>query len=74
MKQKIKGYRGYWNVIETAYYNGEKVYFMEHDFHGDETCYLICKAVGFINHELVAIAETYDGFYETLGNMDDYLI
>lgn len=74
MKQKIKGYSGYWNIIETAYYKGKKVYFMEHDFYGDETCYLICKAKDDITNELVVIVETYDGFYETLGYIDDQLI
>lgn len=71
MKQKIEGYRGYWTIEDSHYYKGEKMYFMEHDFYGDETCYLICKKVGL---KLVAIAETHDNFLETLANMDDYLI
>jgi hypothetical protein len=70
---KVAGYKGRWTMENSCHFNGEKVYFMEHDIYGDDTCFLICK-INRVTNELVAIAETYDDMYTTIINIEDYLI
>lgn len=54
---KIKGYRGTWYVIDESYYNGEKVYLLEHETYGDEAACLI------VNEKLeVILDDVWNGF------------
>ncbi len=40
-KIKCEGYSGAYTIIDAATYDGEVYVFLEHDFYGDETAYLL---------------------------------
>lgn len=40
-KIKIKGHIGTWYVIDETYFNGKKLYLLEHEIYGDEAAELI---------------------------------
>ena len=56
----VKGYKGKWNAVDERTTGGVTYYFMEHDYYGDETCYLV------INREQTVVIDTYDSLEETL--------
>ena len=71
---KITGYIGRWSAIQSIWLDNNAKYFLfEHDYYGDETCYLVVRFkniydengmdIGITKHE---IYETYDGLVDCL--------
>lgn len=56
---KIEGYKGKWSAIDT--YNN--YYLLEHNYYGDETCYLV------INEDNEVVCETYDDIETALEDL-----
>lgn len=56
---KVEGHRGTWYVIDEGYYNGEKVYLLEHEKHGEEVPSII------VNSDLkIIMEEVTDGLMQ----------
>ena len=72
---RIDGYVGKWSAISKIQTDDLNWYYLfEHDFYGDETCYLVCRVenepgVGLVvsNDEPF---ETYDGIIQCLLDED----
>lgn len=58
---KIEGYIGKWSAIDS-YKN--KYFIMEHNYYGDETCYLV------IDKNNKVICETYDDIITALEDLE----
>lgn len=56
---KIEGYIGKWSAIDTY----KNYYLLEHNFYGDETCYLV------INEDNEVVCETYDDIETALEDL-----
>lgn len=75
---KITGYTGEWSAIQSIWLDNNAKYFLfEHDYYGDETCFLVVRFkniydengmdIGITEHE---IYETYDGLIQCLIDED----
>lgn len=51
---EVKGYVGKWSAFDKRSFNGTTYYLLEHNYYGDETCYLV------VNSDMTFIEETYD--------------
>ena len=68
---EINGYTGKWSALEKIYMEQFDCwyYIFEHDFYGDETCYLVCKVEnGLLSDD--EPFETYDGLIQCLVDED----
>lgn len=55
---RVRGYRGTWSIIDTH----KGCALLEHDYYGDETCYLLVKEDAPVVNTTIqeVIGETYD--------------
>lgn len=61
--EKINGYTGRWSALEFVALEDATYYIYEHDFYGDETCYLVVK---YVDEQPVSVYETYDNLLQCL--------
>ena len=70
---KIEGYTGHWSAIQKLKFDDDKVYYIfEHDYYGDETCYLVVRfaIANYTKVEIAELYETYDGLIQCLIDED----
>ncbi len=69
---KIEGYTGRWSAIQKIKVDDKLYYIFEHEYYGDETCYLVA-VVRYADANRIAVAElyeTYDGLIQCLIDED----
>lgn len=65
---KIEGYTGRWSAIQKLEIDDKVYYIFEHDYYGDETCYLVVRyaVTNYTKVEIAELYETYDGLVQCL--------
>lgn len=65
---KIEGYTGHWSAIQKIILDDTAYYLFEHDYYGDETCYLVCVVRYRVGNKIAVseLYETYDGLIQCL--------
>ena len=69
---KIDGYIGRWSALQKVEIKGKTYYIFEHDYYGDETCYLVVRygMISYTKPGIVEVYETYDGLIQCLIDED----
>jgi Large polyvalent protein-associated domain 18 len=54
---KIEGHKGKWYILDKGFHNGEKVFLMEHETHGEDVAHIIVNA-----DQKIIMEDVWNGF------------